>query len=162
MNQGITEEQKGWLLEMLRAGKGLVVLHHALCSYSKWPEWNRLVGGKYIFEREEIDKKVWEPSTYQHGIDLTVKIADRRHPITRGLKEFAIHDEAYGGYWVSPKVHPLLKVSHPQSSEIIGWTSQYGKARVVVLQGGHDGKAYENESYRTLVQRAVLWAARRL
>ena len=162
IGQKITEEQKANLLETLGRGKGLVVLHHALASYQEWPEYARLIGAKYMLSEQEFEGQKWARSTFKHGVDLKVHVADPKHPITKGMKDFEIHDEAYGGYWVSPKAHPLLTVEHPESAKIVGWTNQYGKARVVCLQGGHDHLAYEDVDYRTLVQRAILWAARRL
>jgi len=162
MVQEITEEQKANLLETLRQGKPLVMLHHALASYQNWPEYARIIGGKYMLAEQEFDGKTWSKSTFRHGVVFTVRIADPKHPITKGMKDFEIHDEVYGGYWVSPKAHPLLTVDHPESSNVVGWTKRYGKARVAALQGGHDKSAYEDENYRTLVHRSILWAARRL
>lgn len=162
MVQGITEKQRAQLLETLKRGKPLVVLHHALASYQEWPEYARVIGGRYMLSEQEWDGKTWARSTFRHGVVLKVHIADPKHPITKGLDDFEIHDEVYGGYWVSPEVHELLTVDHPESAKVVGWTKTYGKARVAVLQGGHDRLAYEDENYRTLVQRAILWAARRL
>ncbi len=162
MNQKITEGQKAQFLATFKQGKPLVVLHHAIASYQEWPEYARLIGGKYMLSEREFEGKTWARSTFKHDVDLKVHIADPKHPITKGMEDFEIHDEAYGGYWVSPNVHPLLTVDHPESNEVIGWTKTYGRARVVCLQGGHDKLAYEDENYRTLVHRSILWAARRL
>src|SRR6185369_1303282 len=38
MPKNITEEQKAKFLSLFDKGTGLVVLHHALVSYSAWPE----------------------------------------------------------------------------------------------------------------------------
>lgn len=162
MVQKITDEQKAQLVATLKRGKPLVVLHHAIASYQQWPEYARIVGGKYMLAEGEMDGEKLPKSTFKHGVDLKVHIADPEHPITRGLEDFEIHDEAYGGYWISPDVHALLTVDHPESAETIGWTKTYGKARVAVLQGGHDQHAYNDENYRTLVHRSILWAAKRL
>lgn len=157
MPQEITDEQKTWFVETIKEGKGLLVLHHALGSYQSWPDYAQIVGGKYLFAQQEIDGKVWPPSTFHEGVTFTVEIADKEHPITKGLQDFSIVDEVYGGFWVSPEAHALLKVHHPQSGEVVGWTKEYGKARVAYLAGGHGRSAYENANYRTLVQRALLW-----
>ncbi len=162
MVQDITDEQKADFAETVKQGKGLVVLHHAIASYQAWPEYAQIMGGKFFLNAEEFEGKNWPASSATHGLDFAVEIADAKHPITKGLADFQIHDETYGGFWVSPDAHPLLKVDHPQSGEIVGWATKYGKARVAYIQLGHDHFAYENESFRTLVERSILWAARKL
>ena len=47
MVRHITEKQKAALLTQLDRGVGLVVLHHALVSYPEWPEYERIIGGRY-------------------------------------------------------------------------------------------------------------------
>lgn len=162
MPQAISEEEKRWLTETVREGKGVVALHHTLGAYTAWPEYARLIGGKYLQGPETIDGVEWKASTYRDDVPHTVAIADRRHPITRGLADFQIVDELYGGFWVSPRAHALLTVDHPLSGRVVGWTWKYGKARVVYLQPGHGPTAYRDANYRTLVERSILWVARKL
>ena len=41
-------------------------------------------------------------STYKHDVDFKVHVEDPNHPVTHGIKDFAIHDETYGkidGAW---------------------------------------------------------------
>jgi type 1 glutamine amidotransferase len=45
---------------------------------------------------------------------------------------------------------------------MIGWVKTYGNARVFFMQSGHDHTAYDNPTYRTLVVRAIRWAAKKL
>jgi hypothetical protein len=92
-------------------------------------------------------------------MDMNVKIADREHPITRGLSDFAIHDETYKGNWFAADNHVLLTTDHPKSDTTICWTRPSGDNRIVFLQLGHDSKAYGNPNYRQLVVRAIRWAA---
>lgn len=162
MPQTISDQEKAWLLETVRSGKGLVALHHTLGAYSSWPEYARLIGGKYLQGPETIDGVAWKPSTYHDDVPHRIQIADRKHPITRGMADFDIVDEVYGGFWVSPKAHALLTVDHPLSGRVVGWTWQYGKARVVTLQPGHGPTAYADPNYRTLVERSIMWVARKL
>ena len=162
MVQDISDAQKANLIATLKQGKGLVVLHHALASYQAWPEYAQIIGGRFFLQPTQWEEKEWPTSTATHGLDLTIEIADSKHPITKGLDDFQIHDETYGGFWVNPKAHPLLKVEHPTSGEVIGWTTQYGKSRVVYLELGHDHFAYDNPGYRTLIERSILWTAKRL
>src|SRR3989442_729170 len=47
MVQNITDAQKAKFLSLFDKGIGLVVLHHALVSYQHWPEYERIIGGRY-------------------------------------------------------------------------------------------------------------------
>ena len=160
LNQTITEEQKAALLAMLERGKGLVVLHHALADYQDWDEWREVIGGRYFLAPIEREGKQIPASTYRHGVDIPVHVADPDHPVTKGLSDFTIHDEVYGGYEVLASVHPLLTTNHPESSPTLAWTNTYGNSRVVTIQLGHDRVAWENPNYRTLVYQAIRWGAR--
>jgi len=44
----------------------------------------------------------------------------------------------------------------------VSWISPYEKARVVVIQLGHDEKAHLHPGLQQLVKNAILWAGRRL
>lgn len=161
MNQNITEPQKEALVNLLKKGKGLVVLHHALANYQDWPEYEKIIGGRYFLKDTERDGILYPRSTYQHDLNLNIRIAKTRHPVTKGVKDFFIRDEAYGGFFVSKSVQPLLTTEHAQSGPIVGWAHQYGKSKVVVIQLGHDHLAYENANYRKLVAQAIRWISQK-
>lgn len=160
MSQDISLKRQENFKTLLRdKGVGLVVLHHAEAAFGSWDEYRKIIGARYPLTDQTIDGVSFPTGTYQHDLDLTVHVADPRHPITRGIKDFEIHDETYKGLWFAPDNHVLLTVDHPTSDQEIGWTRTYGNARVCTLQGGHDAKAYENIYYRALVVRAIRWTA---
>ncbi|MDZ7723853.1 MAG: ThuA domain-containing protein [candidate division KSB1 bacterium] len=154
MYQEITAEQKAAFLDILKQGKGMVFLHHALVSYQDWDEYEQIIGGRYI---EKTDSGQTDASTYQHDVDIPVKVMETSHPVTRGVNDFEIHDEVYGGFRVSETVHPLLSTNHPQSSKMIGWYHIYKNSRIVYIQLGHDHHAYQNPNYQKLVRQAIDW-----
>jgi len=47
MPKTITDSQKAKFLSILEKGIGLFVLHHAFVSYQHWPEYERIIGGRY-------------------------------------------------------------------------------------------------------------------
>ncbi len=157
--QEIGEEAQAGLLALVEGGKGLVVLHHALCDYDLWPAWHAVVGGHYYLAEATVEGETRPASTYREGVDIDVEIADPEHPITRGLKPFTLHDEVYGSVWISPDAHPLLTTDHPESTRTIAWWKTYGEARIVGLQLGHGPEAFADPTYRELVRRSALWAA---
>jgi len=141
----------------LESGKGLVVLHHAIADYQKWPFWWRdVVGGRYLMQDEPSAKA----STYLHDQDLEVTpVGD--NPIVRGLPPMYIRDETYKGMWHAEGLQVLLKTNHPTSDEPIAWIGPWTKSRVVYIELGHGREAHENPWYRELVRRSVIWAAGR-
>jgi uncharacterized protein len=160
MWQTISDQGKADLIALLKNGKPLVALHHTLGAFQKWDEYANIIGGRYHADKW-TDRGVEKPgSTYQHDVDFTIHVADPNHAVTRGIKDFPIHDEVYGGFEVKPESHVLLTTDEPKNGHDLAWWKSYGKARVVYLQLGHDHKAYENPNYRKLVAQAIDWAAR--
>ena len=154
-----TPQQEKNFAELIRNGMPLVCLHHNLCSRDDSPLFHQIIGGQYVHKPTMIEGKEYAPCTYHHGQHMEVKIADKDHPITRGLSDFTINDEAYHGFWVSPKVHVLLTVNHPLCSHEVCWTTEFGKARVFYLMFGHDHVAWQNPMYAKLLVRGIRWVA---
>lgn len=158
-NQKMTEEQRANFLKLMDKGVGLVVLHHASALYTDWPEWQKISGIVYHLGPWEENGVKMPASTYKDGVHMTVHVADPRHPITRGIKDFEITDENYKGMSFDPKAHVLLTTDSPTNDKVLAFTKTYRKSRVVFLQLGHDQQAYTDANYRTLVAQAIRWAA---
>ena len=161
MHQEISEEAKSDLLSFLKQGKGFVVLHHAIASYQDWPEYSKIIGAHYYLQKTNVGGVEKARSTYQHDVHFKIHVVDPQHPVTRGVKDFEIHDETYNLFDVAPEVHPLLTTDEPLSNRVIAWAKSYGAARVVYLQSGHDHFAYENSHYQQILAQAIRWAAKR-
>jgi type 1 glutamine amidotransferase len=153
----ISEEAKADFINLLNAGKGLVALHHCLASYQDWPEYEKIIGGKYFLEKHQENGVEKPGSTYQHGVKFNVHVADPKHAVTRGLSDFDVVDETYGLFKVLPGVKPLLTTTETTSGKTIGWVHSYGKARVAYIELGHDHVTYENPNYRRLLDQAIQW-----
>jgi type 1 glutamine amidotransferase len=139
------------------SGKGIVVLHHALCSYNDWDWYRDLVGARY-----QIQAQPGRPaSTYKHDETIPIAVA-RPHPITRDVPLTQIFDETYKGMWFAPANTVLLTTTHPLSDGPLAWISGYAPSRVVAIQLGHGREAHLDAGYRALVRNAILWSARRL
>jgi type 1 glutamine amidotransferase len=156
---GSTPEQQQALVALLNQGIGVVSLHHNLGAHSKWPEFRKIIGGQFILAPTEIDGRKFEVSKWSHDEDLSIAVADKDHPITKGIADFKIHDETYLGYYTAPGVKVLLKTDHPKNSPDLAWATQYGKSRVFYLMLGHDKQAYANPNYPKLVLQGIHWAA---
>jgi len=154
----ITPEAQQDFIAMLNKGKGLVVLHHAFCSYDSWPEYVKIVGGRYHHYRWTKDGVEQRPSTFKEGVVMQIRVEDKAHPITKGITDFEIIDEAYAGTEILPTVYPVLSTNSPLNGPLVCWANTYGKSRVVALTLGHDVKTWENPSFIKVLSQAIVWA----
>jgi len=154
MPKTITDVEKKSYYRLLNAGKGLLFLHHSICAYQDWPEYESIVGGKY-YETNKDDK--FGVSSYQHDVDFNVHIIQSSHPVTKGLNDFSIHDEIYGNLEVLPESDPLLSTDHPKSNMLIGWTLKKSNSKIVFIQPGHDKNSFNNLNYRKLLKQSIIY-----
>jgi type 1 glutamine amidotransferase len=99
------------------------------------------------------------------------------HPVTCGVKPFAIEDEWYFNIHFVPEmknVTPILKAVPPDQTrrteaakqfpgraEIVAWTyDRPGGGRSFGFTGGHFHRNWGNEDFRRLVVNAILWTAK--
>jgi type 1 glutamine amidotransferase len=169
MWQPISDEAKTNLMRFLASGRGMVCLHHSIANYQTWPEWHRMIGGRYYLNKTVVDGVEKPRSIWKHDVRFRVHVTDPNHPVTRGVSDFEIHDETYGLFDMAPDSHLLLTTDEPTSAKHIGWARTYTAplpdsrpARVVYIQLGHDHLAYQNPSYQRLVRQAIGWVAGRL
>jgi hypothetical protein len=146
---------------LLQSGIGIVALHHTLAAHENWPEYAKIIGGKYHVKDHTVNGKTIAKSNFLHDQDIHVKVADRDHPIVRGLKDFVIHDETYRDYDTDPMAKVLLTTNNSTSDPELAWVTSYGNSRVFYLQLGHGPDAYEHPTYRQLVARGIRWSAGR-
>ena len=96
-------------------------------------------------------------SDYQHDVELDVHVIDRNHPVSAGIEDFSILDEAYSNISYMPGITPLLKTDHPNCSPITGWVNSYNRSSIVYLMLGHDKHAYSNEAFKKLLSNSIDW-----
>ena len=158
MHNTISEQEKKDFTDCLKEGKGIVVWHHAYCSYQDWPEYQTIIGGRYHQEPWIDSNGVTQPSSsYKYDVQFRVKVVDKKHPVTKGIKDFDMVDEVYGKGSVNSGVHVLLATDEPASTPSIAWTNQYGKSKVVTILLGHDNKAWTNPNFAKLLTQAIMW-----
>ena len=153
--------------DFVRSGKGLVLYHLSLGAFDGWTEYEKMSGGN------------WRPNNGHHSSahPFTVDIKDSDHPITRGLKSFAVpKDELYanlrwqpqGAYHVLATAyddHALYNGRSPQPipgpgiNQPILWTTDYGKGRVFVTTLGHGAEEVQGLGFKVTFARGAEWAA---
>jgi type 1 glutamine amidotransferase len=156
MWKGISEAEKSAYLKLLNQGKPFLFLHHSIASYQDWPEFEKIIGGKYVEKGRGVP--VEEQSNYEHDVWVYTTV-ENYTPVTVGLKEPRFFDEVYGNVRISDGVFPLLKTRHPKSMEIVAWENKYNNSKIVYLQPGHDYRTYQNEEYRKLLLQAIKYLA---
>jgi type 1 glutamine amidotransferase len=162
MSQDISPKRQKNFVSLLNKGVGLVALHHSIGAFQEWPQYRKIIGGKFYLEDSVENGISYNKSDYEHDVDIPVSIENKRHPITKNLNSFTIHDESYKNCLIESDNNVLLTTDEPSSDKSICWTRKYGNSKVVYIQLGHGLEAYNNESYRTLVANAIKWSADRL
>jgi type 1 glutamine amidotransferase len=150
-----TAEMKAAFLAWVRNGGGFFVLHAGGSLFYDWEEFHTLVGG------------TWEKGTYHpHMQNFTVNIADKEHPVTRGLKDFETFDEPWqklSNRNPNRRVLASGVVSKENKgsgeAEPFAFVTELGKGRCFNLVLGHDGKALNNAGCKALLLRGAEWAA---
>ncbi len=139
------EQEKG-LDDFVSGGGGLAGVH-ATDSFKKSDVFWRLLGGRFIGHG---------------GGKFTIRIDDKKHPITAPMKDFEISDETYRDkYHPDFKLHSLGRVDRGKEQQSMIWVQKFGKGRVFNTTLGHGKAAWTNPHFQRLVVRGLYWAAGR-
>lgn len=138
------------LMQIGETPQGIVLLHHAILAYPKWPFWSELVG---IHERS---------FGYHTNQTLNIEVTNPTHPITAGFDNWRMGDETYTMANAGDDSNILLTVNHPQSMRTLAWARQYKQARIFCFQCGHDNESFAHSMYRAVLQRGIQWAGGRI
>ena len=153
----ISESEKAAYIKLTEQGKPFLFLHHSIASYQNWPEFEKIVGGKYFEKGEKVPQELL--SSYDHDVWVYSKV-ETYTPVTKGFRDLRFFDEVYGNVRISDNVIPLLKTRHPKSMEIIAWENRYNKSKIIYIQSGHDKRTYEEPDYRKLLLQAIQYLAK--
>ena len=55
MWQQISDSEKQAYLNLTLKGKPMLFLHHSIVSYQNWPQFEQIVGGRYVLEAPGVD-----------------------------------------------------------------------------------------------------------
>ena len=155
----ISMAQQQAYISLLKKGVSMIFLHHSLVSYQDWPEFIKIVGGQYHTHPVVVNGDTLK-ANYEHDVNISVKVEDKKHPVTRGISDFEIFDEVYGDVEILQGVKPLLSTTHPKSMRYLAWINHYGNSDVICIQLGHGPSGYSNPNFRKLIQQAIEWSAK--
>jgi len=176
------EETQKALVDYVKGGGGLVVVHAANNSFPGWDEYNRMIGlggwggrnetsGPYVYLKD--DKVVRDESKgsgghhgRQHAFQVIVR--DPKHPVTQGMPRAWMHnkDELYD-YLRGPAVNMnILATAYADPStggsgrhEPMIFTVDYGQGRVFHTPMGHADYSMKCTGFGTTLIRGTEWAA---
>ena len=143
----IKREQLRPLLAAVDSGVGIGGVHGGMAdSFRNETEYQYMVGGQWV--------------SHPGGADVTneVKIVDRKHPITKGVKDFATTSEQYYMH-VDPANHVLATTNFGDVVMLVSWTKKWGKGRVFYSSVGHVAKTVLEPMPYKLITQGFLWAA---
>jgi type 1 glutamine amidotransferase len=157
----LSGEQSKSLCEAVADGVGLAGWHGGIIdSFREDTNYQFMTGGQWVAH----------PGG---GIPVhEVKIVDPQHEITRGIKNFAMKDTEQYYIHFDPGVHVLCtstftgeygNATEYKAGTVMpyAYTRPWGKGRVFVACWGHTFKDFEVPEAREIVQRGLLWAAKK-
>jgi hypothetical protein len=159
---GWPEADRAKMVKHLDAGKGVVVLHHAVgTNNDQWPWWSEEVIGCYLYNPNVPGMKT--QARLKQFVRQTVSPVGN-HPIVRGIEPFVLPwDETFPNMWISPKSTVLFVSDDPSfNNPALGWVGPHPKARVVCFQPGHTRDVSQDPNYRHVVHNMILWAGGKL
>ena len=179
-------ETKSRLVEYVKNGGGLVLVHAANNAFRNWKEFNEIIGmgwrpapsGKAIKIDGKTGHPYWDKSAgnsghgSKHPFQITVRKPD--HPIMRGLPKKWMHgsDELYHDMRGPAANLTILSSAYSDANqrgtgkhEPITWEVKYGKGRVIVTTMGHFWAGQDNfdslhcAGFQTIFARSCEYAA---
>ncbi len=145
----LLEPARQGMLAHVGRGGGVLALHTASICFDDWPEWGRILGGRWDWDAS------YHPPLGAYHID--VSCGD--DPLVAGLDGFDTVDETYRALALEPGVSGVAGVHHDGVDHPLVWRHTYGDARVVYDALGHDRRGYEPATQQAIVRRGGRWAA---
>jgi trehalose utilization protein len=131
--------------------QGVLFLHHALLSFQGWDLFTDICG---------VRNRGGDTFQYHQNQPVSCVISDHAHPITQGMADFSICDETYSiGEPEEPGNQILITTDNSTSVHKLAWTRQYKNSRIFSYLSGHDEKVYDDEEFRQVLHRGLVWAA---
>ena len=159
---------------LLKAGKGMVFIHHASAAWAHtWPEYSEVIGGACDWYAPVTVRGILDPHHgYYGGTKQHLTVVDKNTPLAAHLGDgFDVTDEAYACAWFPDSVHPLLTTSfappdplvnlNPKRkfSNLAAWYKSAENSPVFYTQVGHDHSPWQVAQYQQLIRNAIKWAA---
>lgn len=147
----VSDESRASIENHVKTGGGLMALHTAVICFDDWPQWHRILGGCWV----------WQKSSHPPQQSTTVRIADPSKALTVGLQRFELQDEVYQNLYLDDGIEVLANatIEGDAGQHPVIWTHGYGAGRVFCDTLGHDAASIRNPTHASLLRRGARWAA---
>lgn len=134
------------LAHILTGARGLIALHVAAALLPDHPEWEDLLGGR------------WVRGVTMHPERGPLRLrAVGDDPLTAALASIQTIDEAYCRLRVKEESRVLYAHEHDGAQHPVVWTAEQQGRRVAYSALGHDAEAYDSAEVRESVRRLARW-----
>ncbi|MGA0373131.1 MAG: ThuA domain-containing protein [Flavobacteriaceae bacterium] len=147
------------LIQFVKKGKGLMLLHGAIVMQNNSIDFSDMVGGSFDFHPPQQE--------------IHVKLVDPNHPLVSSFDSegFIHYDEpyffknAYFRYEFRPLLYMELdeikmKRERPTDKiKYISWIKRYGRGRVFYSSPSHNAHSYENPKLLQFLRNGLLYTA---
>jgi len=177
------KETEEAFVKYIQGGGGFVVVHAANNAFSKWKEYNQIIGlggwggrtekdGPYVYFNDKgklvRDKKPGRGGHHgpQHPFQIIVR--NPEHPVTKGMPAYWQHtkDELYDLLRGPAENMEVLATAYADKAkggtgrhEPMIMSLRYGKGRILHTPMGHGNVSQECVGFIVTVQRGAEWAA---
>ena len=170
------------LVNYVKRGGGLVIVHAANNAFGKWSQYNQMIGlggwggrnersGPFVYFQD--GKAVQDTSAGRGGRHGTkhayqIVVRDRNHPITQGMPRVWMHakDELYDTLRGPARDMTILATAYSDPTtdgsgrhEPMIFTIKYGQGRVFHTPMGHADYSMKCVGFVTTLRRGTQWAA---
>ena len=170
-NAPFSAAQRAAFVGWVQCGGGFIAVHQAADSYDDWPEWNELVGARFLLH------PIWTSNPR-----AVLRVAAQAHPATapwHGMASFELAEEYYA--WrpgdtpdkLTSDFAPLLRLTRftdPavdatwgaafQDDQPLAWTSTFrGKNRSFYTNLGHSDSTWDRPDFRAHIVNGLDWVA---
>ncbi|WBW97836.1 ThuA domain-containing protein [Oceanirhabdus sp. W0125-5] len=131
------------LLEAVNNGVGLATFHGGI-NWFEDEEYYKMIGALYLYDSNEEE--------------YTIKITDKKHPITVSLDDFNIISEKYY-IQVDPSNNVLAAADFSGIKTPISWTRNYGKGRIFYTSLAHSSEQFFSNSNMQMILSGIKWCS---
>jgi type 1 glutamine amidotransferase len=143
----MTDDQQKAIWDFVERGGGFLAVHNAHTMYPPNGPYYKLFGGDFGGH-----PKPWT---------FTIRVENKRHPITAGVEDFEIFDEQHMSKYNLDQEHLLLRsVARDNQQAAAGWWNEAGKGRFCYLSPGHTTEALNHPMVQLLLRNAARWLLR--
>ena len=142
-----TDAQREALMDFVKGGKGIIGAHAATDNFYKWPEAQKMIGGKFTGH------------PWTAGGTWAFKLDEPDHPINAGFdgEGFLAKDEIYkiGGAYTRENLRVLVSLDMANERNHVkgftegdfgvSWIRNYGKGRLFYCSLGHNAHIFWTE-----------------